>query len=321
MDSQQQDITLSIVIVNYKTPQLVIDCLESLLPELELLAEKSAEPRVVVVDNASGDESMLQLQQWWQRQSEQSRNRIHFRKSPINGGFAAGNNLGISAQPAKCYLLLNSDTIVRPNSIYRLLCSMQEQGDVGLMGPRLEFLDGHPQESCFRDQGAISEFLRGAQLTLAARIFKHKVVAIPIGDSKSTIHWTSFACVMIRSEVFKKVGLMDEKYFMYFEDSEFCARARKAGWQIGHEPRARVVHLRGGSSSVKRRAIQKKRLPAYFYQSRARYLMHRGGWLKLAAANCLWVVGRALCQSKRLFGKPADGAAEREWRDLWTMPE
>lgn len=321
MDSCQ-NVALNIVIVNYRTPDLVIGCLESLAPELELISASFGEPRVAVVDNDSGDDSVSLLSQWRDQQSPSIQERIQILPSKVNGGFAAGNNLGIQAQPADYQLLLNSDTIVRAGSILTLLKNLSRKQKVGLMGPRLEFLDGYPQESCFRDQGIISEFLRGAQLDLAFRVFHKKVVAIPVDEATQTaIDWTSFACVLIRSAVFADIGLMDEKYFMYFEDSEFCARARRAGWLVEHEPDARVVHLRGGSSSVKRRSAQKKRLPAYFYESRSRYFVQSGGLITLALANVAWLLGRGLCQVKRLFGKPADGAIKREWLDIWTIPK
>lgn len=314
-------IVLSIVIVNYRTPDLVIGCLQSLIPEFELLSEASVDAQVVVVDNCSGDDSIDRLQEWHRQQADSVQCRINLLPSQINGGFSAGNNLGITARQADYYLLLNSDTIVRPGSLVMLLNSHKRSPDVGLMGPRLEFLDGFPQESCFRDQGVISEFLRGAQLSIAFKLFRQKIVAIPVEEAvTSNIDWCSFACVLIRAEVFEAIGLMDDRYFMYFEDSEFCARARKAGWRVAHESAARVVHLRGGSSSVKRRAVQKKRLPSYYYQSRSRYFLQRGGLPKLIAANSMWLFGRFLCQLKRLFGKAVDGATDREWRDIWTMP-
>ncbi|QKX16592.1 glycosyltransferase family 2 protein [Microbulbifer sp. YPW1] len=315
MDSETR-ICLGVVIVNYRTPTMVIDCLESLLPELAPISAK-----IAIVDNKSGDDSMLSIRSWCNTLPQESRERITLVESDKNGGFAAGNNQGIRIIDAKYYLLLNSDTIVRPESIKTLMRKIESDEEIGLLGPRLEFLDGHPQESCFRDQGVTSEFLRGAQLSVAMRLFRHKVVAIEIGDTLSTIDWTSFACVLIRRQVFEQIGLLDENFFMYFEDAEFCRRARNAGWRIGHEPQARIVHLRGGSSSVKRRAIQKKRLPEYFYESRARYFMLRGGYPKLVFANICWLAGHALRQLKRFAGRKDTSASVSEWKDIWVLPK
>ena len=122
---------LSVIIVNYRTPQLVLDCLHSLQTEID--AEQEV---VVVVDNASEDGSLEKIaaaitanrwQQW-----------VKLLASSVNGGFSAGNNLGIKAFPADCYLLLNSDTIVRPGAIRSLLSATHAHQNAGLVSPRLE---------------------------------------------------------------------------------------------------------------------------------------------------------------------------------------
>jgi GT2 family glycosyltransferase len=130
--------------------------------------------------------------------------------------------------------------------------------------------------------------------------------------------WTSFACVMIKSEVFQQVGLLDNGYFMYFEDTEFCYRAYKAGWEIVHNPEAHVVHLRGGSSPVKEQTRLKKRVPRYFYESRTRYFYQTGGWLGLTSANLLWWLGRIVSGTRQLLGRSDKAAIEGQWLDIWT---
>ncbi len=92
-------------------------------------------------------------------------------------------------------------------------------------------------------------------------------------------------------------------YFMYFEDVEFCHRAGKAGWKIVHNPAAHIVHLRGGSSPVKKNTTQKKQLPRYFYESRARYFYQVYGWLGLTAANLLWWLGRTISKTRQYLGR------------------
>jgi len=130
--------------------------------------------------------------------------------------------------------------------------------------------------------------------------------------------WTSFACVLIRREVFETTGLLDEGYFMYFDDTDFCQRSSKSGWAIRYEPCARVVHLRGGSSSVKQQSQKRKRLPAYYYHSRSRYFRsHYHGRFGLFAANLLWYAGWVIGRLKQLFGKGPPPVCEREWLDIW----
>lgn len=308
--TSNSSILLSIVIVNFRTPQFVIDCLETLLPELSGLAAK-----VVVVDNKSGDDSADIIQEWLAtRDTEQ---RVTLVRSASNSGFAGGNNTGINAIPAKLYLLLNSDTLVRPGSIRKLLDAAAKYPEAGLLSPRLEWPDGRGQESCFRFHTPSRELMAAAQTGFIDKWLKSHVVAMPVQDKIARPQWTSFACVLIRAEVFEKVGLLDEGYFMYFEDVEFCHRAGRAGWGIVHDPEARVVHLRGGTSPVKENTRLKKRLPRYFYESRARFYYQLYGWPGLTAANLLWWAGRAVSLVRQILGRPDKTAIDKQWLDIW----
>ena len=114
------------------------------------------------------------------------------------------------------------------------------------------------------------------------------------------------------------IGPMDEGYFLYFEDSAYCLRARRAGWQIVHAPAARAVHLRGGSAPVKRLAAARHRLPGYYYASRTRFLYQAHGWAGLLAANLGWHLGRMLAWCRLLAGRDVPRAAAGEGRDIWT---
>ncbi|GAB2516050.1 glycosyltransferase family 2 protein [Microbulbifer agarilyticus] len=302
---------LSVVIVNYRTPDLVIACLESLVSELPALSE------VVVVDNASGDDSVELIENWIAHAPQSVLNRIQLVASEINGGFSAGNNLGIMQQRAEYYLLLNSDTIVREHAISTLLTSMEQNPVLGALGPRLEYLDGKPQVSRFRRRGVTSEFIRGAQINGITRLLKTKNTPIELNEPEQPIDWVSFACVLLRGQVVDRIGLMDEGFFMYFEDIEYCLRIKRAGYIVDQELNARVVHLRGGTSTVKRNGEKKQRIPQYFYRSRARYFMLLGGRTKLVLANLAWYLGRTLRFLKRITGKVTGPTIPGEWSDLW----
>jgi GT2 family glycosyltransferase len=123
---------------------------------------------------------------------------------------------------------------------------------------------------------------------------------------------------MIRREVIERIGPLDDGFFMYFEDVEFAFRAREAGWEILHEPAARVVHLRGGSSPVKSHARLRKRLPRYFYESRTRYFYKLYGRTGLLAANSWWTFGWMISLFRSLFQKSYPSPnCEAQWRDIW----
>ncbi len=304
-------IDLAIIVLNYCTPELVIDCLATVLPEIEGLSAK-----VVVVDNASPDDSAERISAWIAENDEKE--QCIFMVSAVNGGFSAGNNLGIRAQAARYYLLLNSDTLVRPGAVKTLLKVAKSDANVDLLSPRLEWPDGEPQISCFRFISPVHELLRVSSLGLLARWFPSHVVGMPVSEQAISPQWTSFACVLIRRKVFETTGLLDEGYFMYFDDTDFCQRAVRDGWKICHEPASRVVHLRGGSSTVKRQSQRRKRVPAYFYHSRSRYFRtHYHGRTGLLVANLLWYAGWVIGRLKQLAGKEPPPICEKEWVDIW----
>ena len=304
-------IDLALVILNYCTPDLVTDCLATVLPEI-----KGLSANVVIVDNASPDDSAERISAWLVENDVDQ--QCVLLVSEVNGGFSAGNNLGISALEARYYLLLNSDTLIRPGSLKTLLKTAKSDSQAGLISPRLEWPDGEPQVSCFRFISPLHELLRVSSLGLLARIFPKHVVGIPVSDQAISPQWTSFACVLIRREVFESIGLLDEEYFMYFDDADFCQRAGNNGWRILHDPKSRVVHLRGGTSSVKHQSQRRKRVPAYFYLSRSRYFRsHYHGRAGLLAANLLWYAGWVIGRLKYLAGKEPPPVCEKEWLDIW----
>jgi GT2 family glycosyltransferase len=131
------------------------------------------------------------------------------------------------------------------------------------------------------------------------------------------VPWTSFAAVCVRGEVFEGVGLLDEKFFMYYEDVEFCRRVRRKGWRIRHEPVARVVHLRGKSSPVKKCTEERLRRPRYFYSSRKTYYRRAYGPAGPLVANLFWTLGYAVSRCREIFGKKPPHCVESELFDNW----
>lgn len=296
--------------MNYRTPDLVANCLAALLPEL------GQDAAVVVVDNASGDNSLEHLRGWLGENDD--RGLVRLVASKANTGFSGGNNIGIREISAEHYLLLNSDAIVRPGAIARLLATADEFPQAGIISPRLEWPDGTAQESCFRDHTPISEFISAVRIGLVASMLRRHVVPLPVSEERAQVEWTSFACVLLRHAMVQQIGLMDEGFFMYFEDAEYGHRARSAGWSLLYEPDARVVHLRGGSAPVKRLGATAKRLPRYYYSSRARYFGLVHGRAGLLLANTCWTVGRCISKTREvLTGRPRYVPA-CQWRDIWT---
>jgi len=304
-------LTLAVVIINYKTPQLTIDCLASLLPELN-----SIKAKIVVVDNYSNDGSCEKITNWVDGNDQLQ--QVELIASLENTGFSGGNNLGIRSVDAEYYLLLNSDTVVRKGAISLLLEIAKKDDSLGLISPRLEWANGRPQESCFRFHTPISELISSANTGLITLLLQKFNVPYAVSDKADFYDWTSFACVLIKADVFKDIGLMDAGYFMYFEDVAFAYYAKKAGWKVLNVPDAHVVHLRGGSSPLKSQVRLRKRLPRYIYESRTRFFYQVYGRFGLLMANAFWTLGYGVSLVRSLFSssfKPNISAYQ--WRDIW----
>ncbi|NET07277.1 MAG: glycosyltransferase family 2 protein [Symploca sp. SIO2B6] len=291
---------LLVVIVNYRTPNLTIDCLHSLVSEVQSLPGT----RVVITDNNSGDNSVEQIQT--AIETEGWGDWASLMPLERNGGFAFGNNAAIrpalnSSNPPPYILLLNPDTIVRPGALKVLVDFMKEHPQVGIAGSRLEDPDGTLQCSSFRFHSIFSEFNSGLRLHIG-RKFKERWAVVPPTLPKETtqIDWVAGASMIVRREVFDQIGLMDEGYFMYYEEADFCLQANKAGWSCWYVPESRVVHLVGQSSGVTDPKAKRKRRPKYWFDSRRRYFIKNHGWLYAALADAVFAFSCSLTRLRWL---------------------
>ena len=297
-------IPLLVVIVNYRTPALTIDSLRSLVSEVQSLPGT----RVVVTDNKSGDGSVEQIgnaidTEGWGEWAT---------LMPLehNGGFAYGNNAAIrpalqSTNPPPYILLLNPDTIVRPGALTALVDFMNEHPDVGIAGSRLEEPDGTPQCSAFRFHTVWSEVDSGLNLGVVSKLLSRWVVWPPVSNEVCQTDWVAGASMIVRREVFETAGLIDEEYFMYYEEMDFCLQAKRAGWSCWYVPQSRVVHLVGQSSGVTDTKKPPKRLPQYLFDSRRRYFLKNYGLLYTALADTLKASSFAIWKVRQAVqGKP-----------------
>jgi hypothetical protein len=230
-------IDVSIVIVSYNTRDDLGRCLTSLHE-----APPAAGHEIIVVDNASSDGSATAARRWPDVQVIEAR---------VNRGFAAANNIGIRASRGACLLLLNSDTIVPAGAVDRLLEALRGHPEAAVVGPRLTGGRGHPELSF---GSMISPPAELRQKWLARGLAKGSPAAHrriqALTSREQWPDWVSGACLMVRRADAEAVGLLDERFFMYTEDVDFCAAIRARGRRILFSPSATVVHLRGRSGAA-----------------------------------------------------------------------
>ena len=291
------DLDVAVVIVTYKSAQLTIESLRSIQSER---ATEGLSVRVIVVDNASGDlptiEKALEPNGWssW----------VTLIPAPMNGGFAYGNNLGIqrayaTGSPNYVYLL-NPDAQVRPGAISSLVRFLEDQPNVGIAGSSFETLDGSDWPFAFRFPTLISELSNGLQFGLVERLLKRWTVARPMTMTRQPTDWISGASMMIRPAVFAAIGGLDENYFLYFEETDFCYRARQAGFFTWYVPESRVMHIMEQSTKITDEPLAPKRLPAYWFESRKRYFAVTAGISHAMIIDIVAVLAHSLGLLKRI---------------------
>lgn len=242
---------LTIVIVNWNGYGVINNCLQS----IDMCTSRS-ELEVIVVDNGSTDGSVEMI--------EHKFPKVIIIKNKQNQGFGKANNIGIALAQTEFILLLNSDTVVKEDTIKKCLSYMMSN-NVGVVGCRVEFPDGRFQSSYFRYQGLMDLFL--IRLIGVVTIVKKNLVPTRYWGREfkeiKEVDVIAGCFFLIRKEVVNATGVFDEDFFMYGEEEEWCWRIKKAGWKIVYYPHASILHFHGYSSKKASAhiAIESQRAP------------------------------------------------------------
>jgi N-acetylglucosaminyl-diphospho-decaprenol L-rhamnosyltransferase len=289
---------VAVIIITYKTAQLTIDCLRSIAAQRDL---QQAQITVTVVDNSFDDFAPIKMV----IESNNWSNWVQLACPPKNGGFAYGNNFGVklacsNANPDYIHLL-NPDTVVREGAIVSLVRFLEEHECVGIAGSSFENLDGSDWPFAFRFPTILSEIEEGLQLGFVSKLLRRWRVAQTMGKAPERIDWVPGASMLIRKSVFDAVGGLDEGYFLYFEETDFCFRANKLGFATWYVPQSRVMHIAGQSTKVTERNVEGRRLPSYWFESRRRFFLLAYGLYYAIATDVVTVIARGLGATKRFL--------------------
>lgn len=299
--------TVLTVLLNWRTAEMTLKAAAAAERAMEGIAGG-----IVVVDNDSGDGS-------FERMSDALRDhpRIRVVQSGRNGGFGAGNNVGIrlglpGGQRPDYVYILNSDAFPAPDAIRLLLEYLEAHPKVGMAGSFIHGPDGEAHWTCFRFPSVASEFEVSARTGPISRWLQDRTVAMPVPEKTGPVDWLAGASMMIRDRVVAEIGGFDETFFLYYEETELCLRAAKAGWPTHFVRESRVEHIGSVSTGMK----EWRRVPGYWFDSRWYYFRKTGGTLHAVAATLAHVAGGLILRLRRLVRPAIPPGAPHFLRDL-----
>ena len=236
---------LSIVIVTYNSKDFLRTCLNSVI-----LQTKGISFETIVVDNASSDQTRDLI--------EKEFPDVKFIRNDHNVGFAAANNLAIKETSSRYVLLLNPDTEILDGAIQKMIQFMDEHSKAGISSCKLMYQDGSFQANAYSFPTIWNMFTEATflyRLFPKTKLFGSYHLTYLDYSKDNQVDWLIGAFYLIRREVIKTIGLLDEQYFMYTEDLDYCYLAKKAGFEIWYSPKAKIYHFYGGMSGISERSV------------------------------------------------------------------
>lgn len=295
------------VILNWRTPEMTLKAARSAIEAME-----GIEGAITIVDNDSQDGSFEAMQQ-----AAADWPRVRVLQSGRNGGYGAGNNHGIRAalpdgsKPDYIYVL-NSDAFPAPDAIQKLVDYLDTHPDVGFAGSHIHGPEGEPHTTAFRFPSIAGEFEGAAATGPISKLLKHAIVAPPLPTQTTRVDWLAGASVLMRQSVLDEIGLFDETFFLYFEETDLCRRAARSGWPTVYVVESRVMHIGSVSTGMK----DWQRVPEYWFRSRRHYFEKNHGRLYAAMATVAQVAGLGVYGLRVLAGRKKPHTPPHFVRDL-----
>jgi GT2 family glycosyltransferase len=256
---------LSIIIVNFNTKELLQQTIQFVIDTVG----EAVKYEIIVSDNGSKDDSCKMVTQFF--------SNVKLIENNANLGFPKGNNIAIKEAIGRYVLLLNSDTVVKENCLEKCIFYMDEHDEVGALGCKILLADGTLDHACKRGfpipEASLYYMLKLDKLFPNNKKFGAYTLDYLPQDETNEVDSLTGAFMMVRREIIEKVGLLDEDFFMYGEDIDWCYRIKEAGWKVVYYPEASITHYKGGSS-------RKKRIKTIYEFHRAMYLFYNKHYLK-----------------------------------------
>ena len=281
--------SVSVIVVNYRTPEYAMKCVQSLVSERLTIPNLE----VVLVDNASGDNSVSTMSDGLIDLIGDG--FVTLISLDLNGGFGWANNQALlmllgRKQPPDFVMLLNPDCIIEPSAITLLLDELLACEKCAVAGSQLLNPDGSWTGSAFRFPTIGRELVRGARIEMLGRLLCIAPTLVT-SEAPCEADWVTGASCLIRTNALASGGLFDDGFFLYFEEVELMFRMRQAGWRVRHVPDSRVIHIGGASTGLSDSSSSIREFPLYWFKSRRRFFTVAYGPFRAWLAGLAWIAG------------------------------
>jgi GT2 family glycosyltransferase len=302
------------VILNYKTPEMTFDSAKA-----AYVAMEGVTGRIVVVDNGSQDGSFEKLSALVKEIGWPS-DRVQVIDAGHNGGFGAGNNAGIlygletwpeGGAPDYVYIL-NSDAFPEKDAIALLVDHLENHPKTGFAGSHIVGEDNDAHHTAFRFPSVWGELEGAAKVGVISRLLSNHIVPLDIPEANKTVDWLAGASILMRLSTLEQTGLFDETFFLYYEETDLCMRAKRAGWAVDYVRDSKVVHIGSQSTGMKNWS----RIPAYWFESRQYYFCKNHGKVYSGMATFAHLCGAMIWRMRRVLGRKPKNEPDHFLRDL-----
>lgn len=308
---------LAVSILNYRTTELTLDAINA---AINALPEAENNWRIIVVDNDSQDGSEETIRNAVKQKQDEKIpgwHQVVVVQSGRNGGFGAGNNFAIryaqkNFDQLDYIYVLNSDAFPDRDAIAQLMNFLDHNTGYGFAGSYIHGIEGDAHQTAFRFPSALGEFEGAVRFGPISKLLRRYQIPLGVPEKSCDVDWLAGASLLMRMKTLEAVGLFDETFFLYFEETDLCLRAARAGWSTRYVRESHVAHIGSASTGMKKW----ERIPTYWLDSRRHYFTKNHGRGYFALATVLRAIGCGLFSLRCMIEHKNNADPKKFIRDL-----
>lgn len=306
---------IAVIMVNYGTPELAIDGVESVLNRDHV----GCHVELHLLDNGSPDDSAAKFQEAYQARSWEKQVELYLESE--NHGFGRGNNIVLQAlakrdDPPDYVILLNPDAQLENEALVYLVQNLKDNPKAAFAGAGIAKPDGTDVTAAFRFPSKRAQFAHALSFGPVSRLFARSQVALPAGGQTRSVDWVAGAAVMSPFAHLQNIGFFDPDFFLYYEEVELMHRGNRLGYTCLYVPEARVIHAEGAATGVRSNVTERRAKPAYWYTSWRLYHTKMHGRIGALGFAFFWLLGAVGNLVISVVRRKSPAAPLNFWRDF-----